>query len=187
MNGCLIFDGDGVGYLTERTLNSISNSKIKNFMISMGVGRSINYQEISVIRDFITSMLTSFRFKFTPNFERDLPIKSYNVGETRIEEFKVTTPEGDSIIYCMAKTTDDIVYVDRVYAEPDIVTPYGTHQNIINFGLLTYKPYDYIQQVHFLRNVYDRNIGRYSSLKEHHDSLPIVIEYRESLKRRGLI
>jgi len=169
-------------------LNQIKDQKTREFLNQFKSRRAgmLKEEDVSMIREFILNKLSSINIEPVPSFENDVPIKSYNSGDVRIEEYKVQTPEGDSLIFYMGLTKDGTIYVDRVCSEPCGVTEYGTESSIVNMGFLTYKPHDYPKQVVLLNSEPLKN-SRYVSLRSTFDVLPLIKSYKQSLQRRGLL
>lgn len=147
--------------------------------------KQLVYEEIQYLKDFVLSRLSEIQLEIPPSFF-DIPLRSYKTGDIEIEEFLHETPEGDKIVFCMGRTDNGIVFVDRVYGYPETTTKHGTVENIVNFGLLTYKPYDYTKQT-VLLDASSVEGSKYSSLQNTFIRIPLIQDYIKSLKRRNMI
>lgn len=137
------------------------------------------------VRDILEASKTSFE----PDFSKPA-IKTYSKGDITIEEFEIATPEGDNLIYAMAHDKLGRVYIDNIYDKNSGVTPYGTYEQIVNAGILVYKPEDYREQVYNipkeLKSETGEYINSYIDIADMFSLIPVVKRYRESLQSRGV-
>jgi hypothetical protein len=126
---------------------------------------------------------------FEPNFLIP-PIKVYKKGDINIEEYDVNTPEGDNLVYAMAYDIQGRVYIDNIYDKNSKITPYGTYSNLINAGMLIWKPEDYQEQTAHISPDFKGEKGEYADeytdISDIFSLIPIVKKYREHLKSRGV-
>lgn len=138
-----------------------------------------------IVRDILEASKTSFE----PDFSKPA-IKTYSKGDITIEEFEIATPEGDNLIYAMAHDKLGRVYIDNIYDKNSGVTPYGTYEQIVNAGILVYKPEDYREQVYNipkeLKSETGEYINSYIDIADMFSLIPVVKRYRESLQSRGV-
>lgn len=138
------------------------------------------------VRDILEASKTSFE----PDFSKP-PVRVYKKGDITIEEYEVATPEGDSLIYAMACDSQGRVYIDNIYDKNSAITPYGTYENIINAGILVYKPEDYSEQVYNipqeLKTRVDEQDDRYIDIADMFSLIPVVKRYRDNLQSRGCL
>jgi len=107
-----------------------------------------------------------------------------------IEEYKVNSPEGDEIIFAMARDEKGRIYIDNIYDPRVGVNDYGIPSQIIQMGHLVYKPEDYAVQCTFgFPEKYNRGqeSSSYRDISALWENIPVIKNYKEELIRRGVL
>ena len=132
-----------------------------------------------------------------PNFSSENCIDKYtkrNLKENdniHIEEYKVTSPEGDELIFAMAYDDKGRVYIDNIYDPRVGINDYGIPEQITQMGFLIYKPDDYTEQAEF--GFPKKYLGEKTNHEKYIDinalwrNIPIIKKYRDELIKRGVI
>jgi hypothetical protein len=104
-----------------------------------------------------------------------------------VEEYKVTSPEGDELIFAMAHDTLGRTYIDNIYDPRVGMDSYGTLRKKCNMGHLVYKPDDYKEQTFGIPEKYIKDTGsaHYYDISALWLLSEPVRKYRESLERRS--
>lgn len=167
---------------------NVGNLSVPDFINSQTkeVGEVLRIFQTSCF-DYTETIVKNARFKFEPSFA-ERPVKSYTKEGLLIEEFSVITSEGDEIIYAMARDSQGRVYIDNIFSKNSRLTSYGTYAEIINAGMMVYKPEDYDEQTTFIDSKYKRNAkdGKYEDIADFLSLIPAVARYREVLRKRGI-
>jgi len=153
------------------------NQELLKELVSLVFNQTIYPETLKIFAESKTS--------FEPNFEYP-PINAYKKEDINIEEYLVTTPEGDELVYSMANDSKGRVYIDNIYDKNSKITPYGTYENIVNAGMLVYKPEDYDIQTSHIPNEFKNREGKYDDISDVFYLIPVVKRYREALKSRGV-
>jgi hypothetical protein len=190
----------------ERIKSLLNNSEVKKFIelyklheIKENLNKlSEENQEvlneiIKIMNEELIYPTTERIFKAaTTSFEPDFtkpPVNTYKKGNINIEEFEVTTPEGDNLIYAMANDDKGRVYIDNVYTKDSGISSYGTYTSLINAGMLVWKPEEYTTQTAHIPEEYKYKGLLYESYDDIADIfslVPVIKNYREHLKSRGV-
>lgn len=131
-----------------------------------------------------------------PDFSKTNIVDSYEKGESSenpkdhicIEEYEVKSPEGDHLVFAMARNDAGQVYIDNIYDPRVGITDYGTYEKIVNMGHLVYKPNDYLEQAFGISEQDKERVGRnYVDITRLWERIPVIGQYKEELKRRGVM
>jgi hypothetical protein len=134
-----------------------------------------------------------------PNFSQENCIDKYikknlngdDKNNIYIEEYKVSSPEGDELIFAMAYDDKGRVYIDNIYDPRVGLNDYGLPEQITQMGFLVYKPEDYTEQIEFgfpkkyLGEKTDHE--KYTDINALWKNIPIIKKYRNELIKRGII
>ena len=109
-----------------------------------------------------------------------------------IEEYEVNSPEGDVLVFAMARDSKNRVYIDNIYDPRVPASNYGTMDTITQMGYLIYKPEDYREQTEFgipeqYKKPIEKSRGRYVDISALWENLPIIQAYKKELKQRGVV
>jgi hypothetical protein len=126
-----------------------------------------------------------------PNFSEENCIDKYtkknNKGSNiQIEEYKVTSSEGDELVFAMAYDKKGNVYIDNIYDPRDHITTYGTMSEIVQMGYLIYKPEDYKSQadIGFPKEFLGEDNGKYVNINKLWRKIPIIDRFSSELEKR---
>lgn len=148
-----------------------------------------------IVRSFETDPPSSM----TPDFSLANRLRAYEKSDHNdtsgthaiyVEEFQVSSPAGDTLIFAMAYDTKGRVYIDNIYDPRVACTDYGTFADITQMGHLVYKPEDYSQQTYGIPEEYldlkDTEIG-YIDISKLWLRIPLIQKYKEALIQRGVL
>lgn len=133
-----------------------------------------------------------------PDFSESNCIDKYTKEDIRkdkdnniyIEEYKVSSPEGDEIIFAMARDEKGRIYIDNIYDPRVGVGDYGIPSQITQMGHLVYKPEDYADQCSFGFPEKYNNVQESSSYRDISalwENIPMIKNYKEELIKRGIL
>ena len=124
----------------------------------------------------------------SPDFSIGNRISTYNKGTyITVEEYKAKSPEGDELIFAMARDKRGHVYIDNIYDPRVGITDYGTQNEIANMGYMVYKPIDYTSQVFGIPFKYKKNPNsKYTDINNLWQTIPVIKRYKEELISRGI-
>ncbi len=131
-----------------------------------------------------------------PNFSENNCIDKYTKKDIDsgkenniyIEEYTVSSPEGDKLVFSMARDDKGRVYIDNIYDPRVGISTYGTPEEIVQMGHLVYKPEDYPQQASFgFPKKYQGELRSYVDISALWGNIPIISKYKEELQRRGVL
>ena len=132
-----------------------------------------------------------------PNFSLENCIDKYvkkglkKEDDIFIEEYKISSPEGDELVFAMAYDNKGRVYIDNIYDPRVSVNDYGVLEQITQMGFLIYKPEDYTEQIEFgfpKKYLGEKiNHDKYTDINALWRNIPIIKKYRDELITRGII
>lgn len=177
------------------------NLKNTNLYQMIHLSGNEKYKKFGLEYDRVISEFISKRFKkdlmpnsMKPDFTASNCVKKYvknPKGENpiHIEEYIVRSSDGNELIYSMARDSKNNIYIDNIYDPRVEVTEYGTFSEIVQMGLLVYKPEDYADQAEFgfpREYLAKSNSGDsdYININGLWRDIPVIKAYVEELEKR---
>lgn len=135
----------------------------------------------NMIPDFVLSKRSDTYDKIDTSSQNP---KSY----IHIEEYKVTSQEGDELVFAMAYNDAGQVYIDNIYDPRVGMNDYGIQKQIVNMGHLVYKPEDYNDQTYGISKQDKKGVDKnYDDITALWERIPVVKKFKEELVKRGIV
>lgn len=124
-----------------------------------------------------------------PDFSKEKMVDSYKKNNIDIEEYEVKSPEGDDLIFAMARDEKGRIYIDNIYDPRVGMNDYGIPNQICQMGHLVYKPEEYKDYAFGIPEKYKKpgSEGQYTDISALWEKSPIIKNFKEELIKRGVI